>query len=371
MVPGGRSAAAAMSATASLPASAADSNTTTRSSANSDGLSNSASSLVLTSPARSRSTGTSTVPASSRADRSTSPTDRSTSSSSSPSTRCSWLTLRSCHVAPTAPVPGLTPAPATAHAIRHTAADATPTRPHRHRHTTTEPSPTAATQNAPAGPDGTGTTAPGTADAHLATRSSHHNSGPVKRTKNCAAAGHTVDTAAAPVPITVMGAMTTATARFAAIDTRLTVPDIPATSGAVTSWAATATLTASARGLGQPRSTSRRDHTGAITTSAAVADADSAKPMSTASWGAPIIRISTVVDSAGIACRRRWATIASRVMAPITAARSTLADGCTTTTNAARAIAAMPTATRGPTTAAVNRTAPQTMVTLAPDTAVR
>ena len=51
--PSGRSAAAAaMSATASLPASAADSSTTTRSSANSDGLSSSASSLVLTSPAR-------------------------------------------------------------------------------------------------------------------------------------------------------------------------------------------------------------------------------------------------------------------------------------------------------------------------------
>ena len=58
-------------------------------------------------------------------------------------------------------------------------------------------------------------------------------------------------------------------------------------------------------------------------------------------------------------------------MAPITAARSTLADGCTTTTNATNAMAASATATRGPTNTAVNSTAPQTIVTLAPDTAVR
>ena len=64
-------AAEAMRSTASLPASAADSRTTTRSSANSDGLSSSASSLVDTSPARSRFTGTSSVPAAARAARST------------------------------------------------------------------------------------------------------------------------------------------------------------------------------------------------------------------------------------------------------------------------------------------------------------
>ena len=58
-------------------------------------------------------------------------------------------------------------------------------------------------------------------------------------------------------------------------------------------------------------------------------------------------------------------------MAPITAARSTLADGSTTMTKASSANAASATATRGPTSAAVNNTAPHTMVTLAPDTAVR
>src|SRR6478609_2391675 len=58
-------------------------------------------------------------------------------------------------------------------------------------------------------------------------------------------------------------------------------------------------------------------------------------------------------------------------MPPITAARSTLADGCTTATNAMRAAAAAAAAARGPTTAAASNTAPHTMVTLAPDTAVR
>ena len=55
----------------------------------------------------------------------------------------------------------------------------------------------------------------------------------------------------------------------------------------------------------------------------------------------------------------------------ITAARSTLADGCTTTTNPTNASAASPTAARGPTNRALNSTAPQTIVTFAPDTAVR
>ena len=58
-------------------------------------------------------------------------------------------------------------------------------------------------------------------------------------------------------------------------------------------------------------------------------------------------------------------------MPPITAARSTLADGWTTMTNPTRATRRARRPARGPTSAAVNNTAPQTIVTLAPDTAVR
>ena len=58
-------------------------------------------------------------------------------------------------------------------------------------------------------------------------------------------------------------------------------------------------------------------------------------------------------------------------MAAITAARNTLADGWTTMTNATSAVAASATAMRGPTSVAVSSTAPHTIVTFAPDTAVR
>src|ERR1700750_1910953 len=107
--------------------------------------------------------------------------------------------------------------------------------------------------------------------------------------------------------------------------------------------------TASASGLGQPLATRRPDHTGAMTTSAAVAETESANPTSTASCGATTINTSTVAESAGIACLRRADRIASSATAPITAARNTLAVGCTTITKATRATAAKPTAALGPT----------------------
>lgn len=55
----------------------------------------------------------------------------------------------------------------------------------------------------------------------------------------------------------------------------------------------------------------------------------------------------------------------------MTAARSTLAVGCTTITNASSATPASSTAARRPTSRADSSTAPHTMVTLAPETAVR
>jgi hypothetical protein len=79
----------------------------------------------------------------------------------------------------------------------------------------------------------------------------------------------------------------------------------------------------------------------------------------------------TVAARAGIAWRLRAQSTASRAIAPITAARSTLASGWTTTTKAARVAPASTTATRGPSSPAASRTEPQTMVTLAPETAVR
>ncbi len=73
----------------------------------------------------------------------------------------------------------------------------------------------------------------------------------------------------------------------------------------------------------------------------------------------------------GIACRRREDSTPISAIAPITAARSTLAVGCTTMTNTSKATPASATAVRGPISRDENSTAPHTIVTLAPDTAVR
>ncbi len=83
------------------------------------------------------------------------------------------------------------------------------------------------------------------------------------------------------------------------------------------------------------------------------------------------INSSTVPAKAGIACRRRADNTPNSAIAPITAARSTLAVGCTTITNTTNAAPANTTAARGPISRAENSTAPHTIVTLAPDTAVR
>ncbi|CAG6857444.1 hypothetical protein PICSAR132_02426 [Mycobacterium avium subsp. paratuberculosis] len=227
------------------------------------------------------------------------------------------------------------------------------------------------TINVPAVPSGTGTVAPGTPAARWATPPTHHNSGPVKRISSRAPAGQIGHSAAAAVPSTVIGAITAATSRFAAAATTLNRPEMAATKGAVTSCAAQATATASANGLGQPRSANRRDQAGARTTSAAVASTDSANPTSTDSCGATANNTSTVAARAGIACRRREVSMPANAMAPITAARNTLAVGCTTTTKATSASAASRTAARGPISRAENSTAAHTIVTLAPDTAIR
>ena len=139
-----------------------------------------------------------------------------------------------------------------------------------------------ATSRTPGTPDGTGTLAAGTPAAQCAIRSTHHSSGPVNRISSCAAAGQNKHSAPAALPSTVIGAISAATARLAAAATTLTRPEMPAISGAVTNCAAHATQTASDNGLGQPAATRRRDQIGAMTTSAAVATTDNARPTSTA-----------------------------------------------------------------------------------------
>ncbi|SLJ71102.1 Uncharacterised protein [Mycobacteroides abscessus subsp. abscessus] len=98
-----------------------------------------------------------------------------------------------------------------------------------------------------------------------------------------------------------MGTITSPASTLAAIEAMLTLPEIAAITGAVTSWAATATHSASASGLGQPRAVRRIDQRGANTTRAAVATTDNAKPMSTASPGDTARRTKIVAAKAGMA----------------------------------------------------------------------
>src|SRR6201984_533763 len=97
------------------------------------------------------------------------------------------------------------------------------------------------TSSTPATPSGAGTVAAGTCDDHRATPNTHHTSGPVKRINSWATASHTTHTTAAALPSTVSGAIAGATTRLAPAATRLTRPEMPATSGAVTACAANAT----------------------------------------------------------------------------------------------------------------------------------
>src|ERR1700722_10852034 len=106
------------------------------------------------------------------------------------------------------------------------------------------------TSSTPATPSGTGTVAAGTSAADRATPNTHQTSGPVKRINSWAPASHTTHNTAAALPSTVIGAISGATARLAAAATRLTRPEMPATSGAVTTGAAHATARASPSGLG-------------------------------------------------------------------------------------------------------------------------
>ncbi len=243
----------------------------------------------------------------------------------------------------------------------------------RVRATTAMPPSTATMSSAPTGPAGQGRAAPGTAAARSATAMSQAAGHPASQAQALAAAGATGATSAASTPNTVAGATAGAASRLAITATGLTSPPNPATIGAVTRKAAAGTASASATSRGTPRAVSRAAHRGARSTSAAVAATDSANPASTASAGSANNSTSTAAASAGSAERERPAPSATSVIAPITAARTTLGEGRARTTKPTRT---------APATAADNRgsarsrrrpasTAPVKIARFAPDTASR
>jgi hypothetical protein len=226
---------------------------------------------------------------------------------------------------------------------------------------------------APPVPAGQPVAPSGTAAARSATRTSQRVGHPAVQTRASPSAGTSGATTAAARPSTVAGATAGAASRFAGNDTRLTVPERPATIGAVATPAAALTAKASARTGQQPRVRNRRDHPGASRTMAAVAATESAKPASRARPGSSSRSTHTAAPNAGSAARGRPEASARSVTAPMAAARTTLGLG--------RARMTKPISARPATTACTRRstarrrsghsTPIRTIATFAPDTAVR
>ncbi len=224
-----------------------------------------------------------------------------------------------------------------------------------------------ATITAPPSPLRTARFPPGTAAARSATSSNHQSGGPATRTSRAAAAATPQASTAVAAPTTVIGATAGATSTFATIETMLTVPDIAATSGAVTTNAASATahISASQRGrpvpaAASPEPATRRPDLRSRTPTARIRNRLRVKATAPAGRRRRGERRNRLLASTGHQRQQRDAAIA--------AARSTLGDGRAMTTKATSAIPASSAPVRGPrpTPRTTRSTAPRTMDTFAP-----
>ena len=224
----------------------------------------------------------------------------------------------------------------------------------------------------PTGPAGqpkaaTGRSAPRTATAMI--HPAHHAAGVATIRPSGSATRPTTPPAS---PRTVAGPTAGAASRFAPTATRLTCPEIAATSGVQAIWAASGTDTASATHRGSQR-ISRSRHPGASQRIPAVARTESAKPRVCASQGSKSSSRRTAAPSARVPRRRPWWPIPISPTAPMAAARTTLGS--------VRARSTKPTTPSAPTTAsprartpaqrASSSIEPTTRVRLVPETASR
>src|SRR3954468_11739541 len=198
--------------------------------------------------------------------------------------------------------------------------------------TTARPVPVAASIARPPAPVGQARPAPGSAEPLRATSTSHAAGNPASHASAEASAGSGAATRAQAMPARVAGATAGAANRLARTAYGVSWPNVATITGVQASWAAAGTATAAASGCGIVRP-SRAVHAGATVTIAAVASTDIAKPGDRARNGSMTTRASTAADTAGRARPRRPVTPASSTTRPITAARSTLGDGRTRTTN--------------------------------------
>ena len=229
-----------------------------------------------------------------------------------------------------------------------------------------------ASSSAPRAPSGQPTEAPGSRAPVRATCTSQAAGSHPTQARACAAGRQTGATSAARTPITVAGATAGTASRFAGTESRPSCAEIATTTGPQATWAAAGTASASASQDGMWRARCSRQG-GARTSSPPVASTDRAKPGVAARSGSSSTSTSTAVDKAGIAARRLPVDKAISPTSPMTAARSTLGDGRARTTKPASATAASTGAPRTPIPdrRASSSTAPQTIATLVPLTAVR
>jgi hypothetical protein len=209
-------------------------------------------------------------------------------------------------------------------------------RPGKRQSTPAAVSSTTVSRTAPLVPAGHPVAASGTAAARSATSTSHRVGHPAPQTRTSPISGTIGATTVAANPRTVAGGTAQAASMLAGSETRLIVPESPATRGAVAKPAAALTARASAMTGQHPRARRDRDHVGAIRTIAAVATTDRANPASRASPGSRSRSPQTAAPSAGSAARGRPAARARSVTAPMAAARTTLGLGPARTTKAAR-----------------------------------
>ena len=135
-------------------------------------------------------------------------------------------------------------------------------------------------------------------------------------------------------PRTVAGPTTGATRRLAPTATRLTWPEIAATSGVQASWAAAGTATASASQRGSQRASASRQP-GASSRIPPVASTESAKPTEVASPGSTSRSTTSATPRARLPRCRPLEPRASRPTPPMAAARSTLGSVRASSTNPA------------------------------------
>ena len=173
-------------------------------------------------------------------------------------------------------------------------------------------------------------------------------------------------------PSTVAGPTTGAARRLATTATRLTWPEIAATSGVHATCAASGTATASATQRGSHRA-SRSRQPGASHRMPAVAVADSANPGESASHGSSSTSSSTAAPRARVPRRRPWWPIPTSPTVPMAAARTTLGSVRASSTNPRTPTAPTTTSPRARTPAhrASTSRQPTTRVRLVPETASR